>query len=347
MKHDMTKPAITNPAITNPEKTAAVPPLAHASFTCRVCGERGHAASYRVREMMFGSRDEFDYFACAACGCLQIAEIPHDLARHYGQGYYSFAERPPHQGLQARLVRARNRYLSGMPDPLGWAASRVKPYLAMAALRPLGLRRDARIVDVGCGGGELLLALQAIGFDHLLGVDPFVAASLDLGGGLRVLRTDLSAIAGQRDLVMFHHSLEHIATQREVLHAACQLLVPGGRCLVRIPTVSSFAWREYGVDWCALDAPRHLYLHSVKSIRLLAQQAGFTVEGIRSDSTTFQFWGSEQYRRDIPLMTPGSHAIAPAAGAFTAAELKAFARRAARLNRDDDGDQIVVTLRRV
>ena len=45
-------------------------------------------------------------------------------------------------------------------------------------------------------------------------------------------------------------------------------------------------------------------------------------------------------------MTPGSRAIAPAAGAFTAAELKDFARRAAQLNRENDGDQIVVTLRR-
>ena len=342
-------PAPLNPttkfATTHPHMTAAVP-QASKRLTCRICHVRAPADTYRVREMMFGSREEFDYFSCPACGCLQIAEIPADLARHYGPGYYSFAERPPRHGLQAQLVRARNRYLSGRADPIGWAVSRIKPYLAMAALRPLGLRRNARIVDVGCGGGELLLALQSIGFDQLLGVDPFVPNDLDLGGGLNVLRTNLSSITGMRELVMFHHSLEHIANPREMLTAACRLLMPRGRCLVRIPTVSSYAWRKYGVNWCALDAPRHLYLHSVKSIHLLAQQAGFSVERIQSDSTAFQFWGSEQYARDIALMTPGSRAIAPAAGAFTAAELKDFARRAAQLNRENDGDQIVVTLRR-
>lgn len=313
---------------------------------CRICGSSAPAAAHRAREMMFGSGDLFDYAECAACGCLQIADMPADLARHYGEGYYSFGERSPHRGLRGALIGARNRYLAGDADALGWAVSRFKPYLALASLRPLALQRDARIVDVGCGGGELLRTLQSVGFTRLLGVDPFVERDLDLGRGLRVLRTELSALNEPQDLVMFHHSLEHVVDQLPALAAARALLVPGGRCVVRIPTVDSFAWREYGVDWCALDAPRHLYLHSRRSIRRLAEQAGFRVEGITSDSTSFQFWGSEQYRRGIALMTPGSHAIAPAVGAFSRDELRTFERRAEQLNRANDGDQIVVTLRR-
>jgi SAM-dependent methyltransferase len=316
-----------------------------AGHVCRICGGAAGAV-FRVREMMFGSGEGFDYFQCAACACLQIAEIPADVARHYGAGYYSFAERAPRRGLRAALTRARNRHLVGAGDLVGWAVARRKPFLALSALRPLRLRRDARIVDVGCGGGELLQALQSIGFTELLGVDPFVASDLDLGNGLRVLRTELDQLQGERDLVMFHHSLEHVADPQANLAAARALLAPGGCCVVRIPTVSSFAWREYGVDWCALDAPRHFYLHSVASIGVLAAKAGFRVEAIESDSTAFQFWGSEQYRRGIALMRPGSHAIAPAPGLFTPAELRAYARRAEALNRERDGDQIIVYLRR-
>lgn len=323
-----------------PPASQAVPP--HA---CRVCG--GTASEpFAPREMMFGSGEVFDYFRCRDCGCLQIVDIPEDLSRHYGPGYYSYAGPPRHYGLRARLVRSRDRYLAGDADPLGWAVSMFKPYLALASLRPLGLARDARIVDVGCGGGELLLAMQRAGFTRLVGVDPFVAADLDLGGGLQVRRARLGEVVGlgERDLVMFHHSLEHVVDPRADLQAAHRLLVPGGRCIVRIPTVSSLAWREYGVDWCGLDAPRHLHLHSVDSIRRLATQAGFLVRSVVSDSTAFQFWGSEQYRRGIALMTPGSNAIAPAPGAFTKAQLREFARRAGAANRRNDGDQIVVTL---
>jgi SAM-dependent methyltransferase len=322
------------------------PSSVETRLACRICGQAATGPRLSVREMMFGSKERFDYFECGACGCLQIVDIPDDLGRHYGEGYYSFAPRATHRGLTALLVDSRNRYLSGTRDMLGWAVSRLKPYLALASLRRLHLPRDARIVDVGCGGGELLQTLQSVGFTRLLGVDPFVAHELDLGGGLRVLKANLSEVNQTADLVMFHHSLEHIGDQQGLLAAAHRLLVPGGHCLVRIPTVSSWAWRHYRADWCALDAPRHLYLHSKKSIRLLAEAAGFEVEDIVSDSTTFQFWGSEQYRRDIRLMQPGSHDIAPAPGAFTADELKSFERRARELNEANDGDQIVVYLRR-
>jgi len=317
-----------------------------SGFRCRVCSSAGPFEAHRAHERMFALAEPFDYLLCEACGCLQIVAVPADLARFYGPGYYSFSGRAPAGGVGAALVRARNRYLSGQTDPLGWLLAKRRPFLALASLRPLRLRRDARIVDVGCGGGELLLALQSAGFTRLLGVDPFVPNDLDLGGGLQVKRAEVQTLAGPFDLVMFHHSLEHIGDQQVALQAAQRALVPGGRCVVRIPTVSSWAWRHYGVDWCALDAPRHLYLHSTSSIRQLAERCGFDVKGINYDSTSFQFWGSEQYQRRIALMRRGCNDIVPAPGVFSDAELRDYARRAEQLNRERDGDQIVVYLQR-
>jgi len=315
---------------------------------CRICDSAGPFQNHRVRDMMFGPGDHFDYRLCMACGCLQIVDVPADLSRHYGAGYYSFGERRTPGRLERLLVRARNRYLTGRVDPLGWALARLRPFRALASLQPLRLRPDARIVDVGCGSGELLLALQSAGYIRLQGVDPFIAHDLALGRGLRVQKAELDALpASSFDLVMFHHSLEHIVDEPAALRAAHRMLVPGGRCLVRIPTVSSHAWRHYGVDWCALDAPRHLVLHSRQSIAVLAERCGFRVRRITDDADAFQFWGSEQYRRGIPLMRSGCHDITPAPGAFTAAQLRDMARRADRLNREQAGDQIVVELQRL
>jgi SAM-dependent methyltransferase len=299
-----------------------------------------------VREMMFAMNETFDYFQCRQCGCLQIESPPADLARYYGPGYYSYGDRTPKRGLQALLVRARNRHLSGRTDPLGWLLAKRRPFLALASLKPLHLPLDARILDVGCGSGELLLALQSAGFRQLMGVDPFIEHELDLGGGLRVVKAELGSLTGPFDVVMFHHSLEHIPDQQQALRAACQVLRPGGFCVVRIPTVSSQAWHDYQVDWCALDAPRHLYLHSRESIALLAQQCGLSVNSIEDDSTAFQFWGSEQYRRNIALMRPGCNDLVPAPGLFSDAELAEFSRRAQLLNQQHQGDQITVYLTR-
>ncbi len=328
-----------------PTTQGAATVVVRAGFACRVCGSTGPFTGYRVREMMFGSGELFDYALCASCGCLQIIDIPQDLDRHYGEGYYSYGAGGT-QRADSAVRRARNRHLAGRFSPLGWLAAKFRHHAALASLRPLRLPTTARILDVGCGGGELLLNLQSAGFTQLLGADPLVANDLDLGGGLRVLQRELQAVEGEFDLVMFHHALEHVPDPGAALRAAWQRLAPQGRCIVRIPTVSSWAWRHYATDWCALDAPRHLILHSRKSIEQLARASGLLVESIGDDANGFQFWGSEQYRRGIALMRPGNRNIEPAPGLFTAAQLRGFERHARELNRQGDGDQIVVYLRR-
>ena len=50
---------------------------------CRICASNGPHPHFVVREMMFGTRESFDYFECSNCKTLQIVDIPADLARHY------------------------------------------------------------------------------------------------------------------------------------------------------------------------------------------------------------------------------------------------------------------------
>src|SRR5206468_2718584 len=57
---------------------------------CRLCGNDAGNRAFVAREMMFGLREAFDYFECAACGCLQIAQVPRDLSKYYPPQYYSF-----------------------------------------------------------------------------------------------------------------------------------------------------------------------------------------------------------------------------------------------------------------
>ncbi|MDR2012876.1 MAG: class I SAM-dependent methyltransferase [Rhodanobacter sp.] len=322
------------------------------NWRCRVCDNRQFAQTYWAREQLFGFDEVFEYKLCSSCGCLQIVVIPDDLDRYYGSDYYSMRSQPKPGGLKEVFIRARNRYLSGQFDVLGALFARLRPFRALASLRPLRLSRGVRILDVGCGRGELLQALQSAGFTRLSGVDPFVADDLDLGGGVKIRRAQLSDVIslivnGDRepfDVVMFHHSLEHIDDAAGALRAAYTALRPDGDCIVRIPTVSSYAWRHYGINWCGFSPPCHFMLHSRDSIVLLAERCGFKVTNITDDADTFQFWGSEQCQRRIPLMRQGI--LTPMPGQFTASELRGFERRAAELNRQHDGDQIIVYLKR-
>lgn len=57
---------------------------------CKICGNTENNTPYTVKEMMYGTQDQFDYFQCSKCHCLQIAQIPENLAQYYPTDYYSY-----------------------------------------------------------------------------------------------------------------------------------------------------------------------------------------------------------------------------------------------------------------
>lgn len=341
-----------------------------ARDACRVCGNESGNRVHHAREMFMGRRDPFVYVECAACGTLQIREVP-DLRPYYEGDYYSF--RPPGApaaaaGAAKRLKRAagalvrrsaaayycaRRRPFGEFRRPLGrLLAGRggrllvgFPEYLKDAPL-DLGLSLGSGILDVGSGAGGTLLALRRFGFRDLVGVDPFLASDLIYENGVRVLKAELSDLDRRFDLVLANHSLEHVPDPRRALRDAHRLLRPGRYAVVRIP-VAARAWREYGVNWVQLDAPRHLFLFPARTFKALAEEAGFAVDDIVYDSTAFQFWGSEQYARDIPLTDERSLLVNPGNSIFTAEELASFDARAAELNRTGEGDQAAFYLRKV
>lgn len=314
-------------------------------MNCRVCGNAAGNTAHRLREMMFGYRDEFDYMECAACKCVQIVDIPSSISKYYPSTYHSFAPVGPRRRFRRLPAKLRDRYALSRRGMIGKLLSRRSPPdPALESLARINPTDGMRILDVGCGSGLLLNALADLGFRNLLGVDPFLPGDVQRDNGVKLLKTSLSGITGEFDVIMFHHSFEHLADPHESLNAAQRLLSPGGHCVIRMPTVTCYAWRYYGTNWVQLDAPRHFCIHSVESVRILADRSGLELSEIKYDSTAFQFWASEQYGRDISLYDPRSYAVAPGRSIFTKKQIEVFQRRAAELNGADMGDQAVFYL---
>jgi 2-polyprenyl-3-methyl-5-hydroxy-6-metoxy-1,4-benzoquinol methylase len=313
--------------------------------------------------MMFGTREPFDYFLCDRCGCLQIATIPTDLDRHYPANYYSHNATPAnprhgHWALGRAIMRQRARpalfgrghrlaRLVGLGAPLPESFFESQPNV----LRNAHLSGfNAKILDVGCGDtARWLQNVAALGFDQLWGVDPFIKKSRRENGVSLVKATLIDFLPGNEgtfELVTFHHSLEHVPNQRETLDAAAALLARNGTCVVRIPALPCEAWERYQTEWVELDAPRHLYIHSHSSIKLLAEAAGMDLQSVSFDTSSFEFYGSEQYKRDIPLTDPQSLWINPASRLFTTEELSAFEGLASLANRNGTGGRAVFVFRK-
>jgi 2-polyprenyl-3-methyl-5-hydroxy-6-metoxy-1,4-benzoquinol methylase len=211
----------------------------------------------------------------------------------------------------------------------------------------VGLQLSHNILDVGCARGGLLLQLRREGFVRTVGIDPFLKEDIYYDTGLKILKKNLAELNEEFDLVMLHHSFEHMADPTSVFTQLHHIVKSRGYLLIRTPVIPCFAWRKYGTNWVQLDAPRHLFIHSVRSLNLLSQKAGFVIEHVEFDSKAFQFWGSEQYVRGIPLYDPRSYRVNPGKGLFSNDEIVAFEKRAEELNNVSDGDQACFYLRKI
>jgi len=308
------------------------------------------------REMMFGTREPFAYFRCANCDCLQIAACPPNLQEHYPPGYYAHGRLA--RAHFAAFWRFKHRYLHGpmTRHRLGWGSGFGRLACAMAgasvrhlppawlAFLPRPVAMDGAILDVGCGSGRQLMELLECGFSNLRGADPFLRAPVEYAGMIRIGLERMEEIEGKFDLITLHHVFEHMMEPIAVLRRAASLLAVGGQLMVRIPLSDSVAARAYGKNWVQLDAPRHFFLHSRKSMAMAAPLAGLRIVRVAYDSTGFQFWGSEQYQRDLALFDPNTDLANPQIALFPPELLQAYAAQAVELNASGQGDQAVFVL---
>lgn len=311
---------------------------------CQICqnteGNRPHVA----HEMAFGLGDSFTYLECGRCGCVQLLDVPADLGRYYPPSYYSLQ---PHGWLKTFVRHRWSAHAYGRKNLVGWLVSTLyAPRRSMEAVARVNPPRTAGILDVGCGSGHLLRDLAWLGFQNLVGADPFIPYDLTYPDGVQIFKRALAEMAGDFDLIMMHHSFEHMPEPGVVMREAAKRLRSGGQLIVAIPTASSFAWRHYGVNWVGLDAPRHLFLHTRASMELLAGASGLQIEQVIQEGDAGQFLFSEQYQQGIPLHDPRSFDMNFPKMLRHWRYVRDCRRRAAELNRRGEGDLVCYHLRK-
>lgn len=242
--------------------------LGKSHQVCRICGAKGEFDTYQAREMMQGTRDEFLYFACDRCKCLQIATVPENLNDYYGSDYYSFQmQEAPDMEFDVPVSNSR------------------------------------KILDVGCGSGAWLVEKAKEGWGNLYGCDPFLEKERHYGQRVHIRNCTIHEMDGDGtfDIIRMSDSFEHMEDPLEVLRSARRLLKQDGILYMTIPTYPNIAFERFGAHWYQLDAPRHIFLHSRESLQWLARASGMEIFDIRYNSNDSQFVRSWLYQHGIPF----------------------------------------------
>lgn len=294
---------------------------------CKFCGSTDQK-TFIARERMFGKGDEFEYSECLSCGSLQILSVPENLSIYYSSSsYYSFSKLSKSSLVIKLLKRIRlNFYLrlgTKVFEPIyGYWLKKIKP------------KFTDRIADVGCGNGQLLYELFASGYSDLHGFDPYLEKDVEISPNLKLWKKPFEETDLQFDLIMLHHSFEHMPDPKSILKTCFDKLKSGGKLLIRTPVSDAHIWKEERENWVQLDAPRHLVIPSISGFKNVSEAIGFVLNDIEFDSSEFQFWGTELYKKGLSL---DPRLVAKN---FTKTEMTFFKKKALLYNQKGFGDQV-------
>ena len=217
---------------------------------CDLCTEPGTLAGARdlgqvpcnVRRF----RDEvFTLWRCTGCGSIHCAESV-DLDRYYA-GYplqlqkFTFHER----------LGYRNR---------------------LRLLERMGLGRQDRILDYGCGAGLFVDYLKGLGLPRVAGYDAFAPRF-----------TDPAVLGETYDAVVSYDVLEHAEDPRAFLEGLAALVRPGGLLVVGTPNADHVPIARDGGP--ALHPPYHRHILSERA--LLALGRGLGLEALHVHRRSF------------------------------------------------------------
>jgi SAM-dependent methyltransferase len=267
---------------------AAVPIAAPSAVRCPGCGTEHKSPPVLLegRDSLFGAPGRFSVVGCDDCGLAftQPRLEPEDFATYYPATYSAYV---PRARLRARISPGQ------ILDRV-----RMETIVRRGPYREVWRRGPGRLLDVGCGSGDLGAVFARHGWD-VCGVEPSEeAAAHSRARGMDVYQGTLDGApwqAGTFDAVVFNHSLEHIDDPAEAVTQAAALLRPGGLLAVAVPNFGSWHRRAFGTAWFQLDLPRHLQHFDRDSLGRLAGRAGLRPVAVGAASMLPSLLGSIQY----------------------------------------------------
>jgi SAM-dependent methyltransferase len=215
----------------------------------------------------------FRYLRCTGCRFMFVNPRLNDIgsAEFYNSPFYNAL-------VESEYHRVQN------DDELYYSSSVESSELMEMIVGTVGriVEKDARILDVGCGGGALLRLLRdRLGLTNLLGIDLNGKAARFAREvrGVNVIHGDAKHdLQGQKfDLVLSIESIEHMNDFDDYMQMLLASLVPGGQVLITTPRNSRLACFLFGHAADGYMAPNHINFFNDKNLKRYLERFGLRV----------------------------------------------------------------------
>ena len=270
--------------------------------SCPFCGSDEFSSTLIVHEKLLGKGGNFPYCVCEKCGSMYLSQVPNDLSEYYNNSEYYSCNR--NESLLRNFIVKYSFEQSGIIPSFLQFFMIVDQY--SSNLQKVTKCKDVRLLDVGSGAGVNLNCIKGIGFENLLGVDPYI--DKDIERPVRVLKTDLPNLDHtlKFEVIIFNHSLEHMNNPKQQLTEAKNRLSEEGVIIVSLPIVSKYTLDKFGENWVGIDAPRHLSIPSFAGFNILVEQVGLKLSRYDFYSGPGNFINSVRYRENKKIHSAGT-----------------------------------------
>lgn len=259
--------------------------------SCSICHNDANNQVFAAKEMLQGTRELFYYLECSQCYCVQLIDPPKDMRNYYNNVSYGSFEEKSLSPIKRLIRRIRNSYaIRGNGGILGRFLFSYFPIPVDFCVVGQYAKIESSILDVGCGRGNYVSDLYEIGYKRAEGIDPFISEDFQHVSGARIRKLYVEDVTEEYDVVLSHHSLEHVHDPLSTLKGIKKCMKDDGVFILTVP-VADELYRMFADNCYLIQAPQHFFLFSLRSIEHLAEMAGFKIEKtIREIETNYDWY---------------------------------------------------------
>lgn len=239
--------------------------MGHEQTDCLLCRSERHQVLFVGHDREHEIPGEFPVVQCMVCGLVYLRKRPDSksLGDYYPESYAPYN---PGQGwvaqLRAGLVQRRARQLSKL------------------------VKSGGAVLEVGCATGDFLALIRNCSGHRVVGLEMSEKAA-EIGRaryGLDIRCGTVEQLDFHQevfDIILMRHVLEHFPDPLAALRKLKSYLRPGGYLIIEGPNFEGLDRQVFGSLWYDYMVPRHLFIPSISTLRMMLDQVGLQVKVVR------------------------------------------------------------------